>query len=317
MAFESLSKECKLVPFLEYSAAQASVLTLVSVAIERFVAICHPLRAQYIITPSKAVRICVLIWLIACGSSIPYLFMAQHRHYDVTENGDDLYDCGTYNNSMLTEIYVIFAAVIFFLLPLIMLVGLYSRVSSTLNKKIPSQSNGRRSARRDTPTHGDYVVVMHMYTFIAEVGGSSSPYCCPRKSPIKQRGLDAIRSQMRMRKRVVYMLITVVILFFVCLLPQRVVSLWFKYGSTDQHMELGVERVYTLVIVCRILTYVNSSINPIIYNIMSSKFRDAFLRILGIGRVHGQVSEGYHSNTSRLGQTRSDISRQDNKGTRL
>ncbi|XP_077866304.1 QRFP-like peptide receptor [Saccoglossus kowalevskii] len=290
---------CKLVPFLEYSASQASILTLVAVAIERFVAICYPLKAQYTITPKKTVRICGLIWLIACGASIPYLFMAQHTTYDITENGDELYECGTYNDSLPAEIYVVSCAVIFFLLPLFVLVGLYLRVSLALNKKMPAQCNNRVVFNKKTQEAADEEYSMEIYGGTSHDGDSGNP---PEYTPLRvtsrQRAPDPFRAQMKMRKRVVYMLIVVVALFFICLLPQRVVSLWFKYGSAEQQMSLGVEGVYTLVIICRIFTYMNSSINPIIYNIMSTKFRTAFLRALGIKKIRKRQDTTSSHNSS-------------------
>ncbi|XP_006817908.2 QRFP-like peptide receptor [Saccoglossus kowalevskii] len=274
---------CKLVPFLEYSASQASILTLVAVAIERFVAICYPLKAQYTITPKKTVRICVLIWLIACGASIPYILMAQHILYDVTENGDELFNCGTYNVSPLAEIYVISCAVIFFWLPLFVLIGLYLRVAFELNKKMPSYSSiGVRFAKVSSKTNEEYT--MHSYALIRDNGTPEKKV----RNTNRQCAMNSFYTQMQIRKRVVHMLIIVVVFFFVCLLPQRVVSLWFKYGSTEQHMSLGVDGVYTLVIICRILTYVNSSLNPMVYNIMSTKFRKQFVKVIKFKRFTGR-----------------------------
>uniref|UniRef100_T1L0B5 G-protein coupled receptors family 1 profile domain-containing protein n=1 Tax=Tetranychus urticae TaxID=32264 RepID=T1L0B5_TETUR len=83
--------------------------------------------------------------------------------------------------------------------------------------------------------------------------------------------------QMRARRQVVYMLATVIACFFICLLPFRLFTLWLLLSSTDQVKSLGMELYYTTLYFCRIMLYLNSALNPILYNLISSKFRDAFL----------------------------------------
>lgn len=56
----------KLVPFAELSVAHASVLTILAISLERYIAICRPLRANYTCTKQRAVLVCVGIWIIGC-----------------------------------------------------------------------------------------------------------------------------------------------------------------------------------------------------------------------------------------------------------
>ena len=51
-------------------------------------------------------------------------------------------------------------------------------------------------------------------------------------------------------------------------------------STQEEVVRLGMEPYYILLFVCRLLLYVNSSINPILYNLISCKFRAAFCRIL-------------------------------------
>lgn len=87
-------------------------------------------------------------------------------------------------------------------------------------------------------------------------------------------------SVLRYRKQVVMMLGTVVLSFFVCLLPFRALTLWIIIVPPETVMALGLEGYYILLYFCRIMLYLNSAVNPILYNLMSSKFRDGFLRLL-------------------------------------
>ncbi|XP_016970495.1 growth hormone secretagogue receptor type 1 isoform X2 [Drosophila rhopaloa] len=84
---------------------------------------------------------------------------------------------------------------------------------------------------------------------------------------------------LKARKQVVLMLGAVVLSFFVCLLPFRVLTLWIIL-STDQTLhDLGLVRYYSLLYFCRIMLYLNSAMNPILYNLMSTKFRRGFARL--------------------------------------
>lgn len=90
---------------------------------------------------------------------------------------------------------------------------------------------------------------------------------------------------LKYRKQVIFMLGAVVISFFVCLLPFRALTLWIIIVPPETILQLGVEGYYSILYFCRILLYINSALNPILYNLMSSKFREGFLKLLGCKSV--------------------------------
>lgn len=75
--------------------------------------------------------------------------------------------------------------------------------------------------------------------------------------------------------------VAVVIAFFICWAPFHVQRLVAVYGTTDDHFSPNnswMETLYTLTTyVSGIFYYVSTTINPILYNIMSNKFRIAFM----------------------------------------
>lgn len=90
--------------------------------------------------------------------------------------------------------------------------------------------------------------------------------------------MTAEKAQMRSRRQVVFMLAAVVVCFFTCLLPFRLLTLWTLVVPYDDMKNLiSMERYYTLLYFCRIMLYVNSMINPFLYALVSSKFRTAFV----------------------------------------
>ncbi|XP_054282772.1 growth hormone secretagogue receptor type 1-like [Macrosteles quadrilineatus] len=88
-------------------------------------------------------------------------------------------------------------------------------------------------------------------------------------------------SALRYRRQVVMMLGTVVVSFFLCLLPFRAFTLWIILEPPEVVSSLGVDKYYNILYFSRIMLYLNSAVNPILYNLMSSKFRDGFRRLLG------------------------------------
>lgn len=108
------------------------------------------------------------------------------------------------------------------------------------------------------------------------------------------------------RKQVILMLATVVVSFFTCLLPFRAFTLWIILVPSETIMSLlssekgeeiymsmkfmlvmnqftstGIEIYYSVLYFCRCMWYLNSAMNPILYNLMSSKFREGFVKLLG------------------------------------
>jgi hypothetical protein len=92
-----------------------------------------------------------------------------------------------------------------------------------------------------------------------------------------QKAVKTIKS----RKQVLQMLILIIVLFFVSLFPIRVFSLWRVFAPKTDLINLGLEAYLNLVCWVRILMYMNSTGNPIIYSLTSTKFKAAYTAILG------------------------------------
>ncbi|KAJ8964556.1 hypothetical protein NQ314_004857 [Rhamnusium bicolor] len=94
---------------------------------------------------------------------------------------------------------------------------------------------------------------------------------------------NAIPSQsvVKYRKQVILMLGTVVLAFFICLLPFRALTLWIIIAPAGSSFEIGFENYYNILYFSRIMFHINSAVNPILYNVMSSKFRGGFFKLCG------------------------------------
>ncbi|KAL1449990.1 hypothetical protein WDU94_002454 [Cyamophila willieti] len=87
---------------------------------------------------------------------------------------------------------------------------------------------------------------------------------------------------LKYRKKVILMLGTVVISFFILLLPFRVLTLVILFVPNDIFLywyENNYNLFLSILYASRILIHLNSAINPILYNLMSSKFRNGFYKL--------------------------------------
>lgn len=105
------------------------------------------------------------------------------------------------------------------------------------------------------------------------------------------------KQQMDSRRQVVIMLAFVVTAFFLLFFPYRVFTIWLILSTEDQVQSLGMETYYNLTYFSRILIYLHSAINPIAYNLISTKFRRAFMSIL---LCHGSSDRRYFTTEHRI-----------------
>ena len=83
----------------------------------------------------------------------------------------------------------------------------------------------------------------------------------------------------RARKQVILMLIAVVLSFFVCLAPFKTLTFYLLLAPIENVQAIDNDTLLNILYFCRIMFYLNSAINPILYNLMSSKFRLGFMKI--------------------------------------
>ncbi|XP_067467660.1 opioid receptor, delta 1a isoform X1 [Thunnus thynnus] len=75
---------CKLIIAIDYYNMFTSIFTLTMMSVDRYIAVCHPVRALEFRTPVKAKLINVLIWVLSSAIGVPIMIMAVTK---VTDNG--------------------------------------------------------------------------------------------------------------------------------------------------------------------------------------------------------------------------------------
>ena len=168
------------------------------------------------------------------------------------------------------------------------------------------------------PWHKAYIVMLTVVFFVLPSSVLLCLYCIvcyvlhkARKETTRLGKTNQYRDKKRLRRQVINILTSIVLLFFICHLPYRVFGIWTTFGS--DHASLGFETYFDILYACRIMFYLNHAVNPIIYNFVSTKFRDALIYMLTGKQRHGSlvsshqqrnVRENYrYTNTLQQGQS--------------
>ena len=76
---------CKAVIAIDYYNMFTSIFTLTMMSVDRYVAVCHPVRALDFRTPAKAKLINVCIWILSSAIGVPVMVMAVTKETDTGE----------------------------------------------------------------------------------------------------------------------------------------------------------------------------------------------------------------------------------------
>lgn len=187
---------CKTFRYIQCASLYASVMTLVSVCVERYIAIIHPVHAHLWCSKRRVIAIIVTIWPIALVFALP-----QVLYHQIIEVKPDFYPCILFlpggEAQHLAFKYTEFT--FFYLVPMIMQVVLYSIISVKL---FASVENLHASSTK-------------------KIG--AEPNTAQRKE---------IADAMATRKGVVKMLIVAVTVYFVCFSPHQILLFYNTFSTT-------------------------------------------------------------------------------------
>ncbi|XP_062134710.1 neuropeptides capa receptor isoform X2 [Drosophila sulfurigaster albostrigata] len=97
------------------------------------------------------------------------------------------------------------------------------------------------------------------------------------------------RTSQKKKKAVIRMLAAVVVTFFVCWFPFHLQRMWFLYAKDNLHYQEINEWLFSIA---GFAYYISCTVNPILYNIMSRRYRVAFKEVLCGRKVVGYYNNG-------------------------
>ena len=129
---------CKVGVFFRVVSISVSILSLVLIALDRFVAIVFPLKAA-LITRKLRATLLFSTWFVSVAYCIPMAY-----YFRVESVGQETY-CKFVWNDFALMIYYITGLVLFLLLPLLTIIILYSRIMSALRQRSNTEYTARGS----------------------------------------------------------------------------------------------------------------------------------------------------------------------------
>ncbi|XP_076973354.1 neurotensin receptor type 1 [Tamandua tetradactyla] len=239
---------CRGYYFLRDTCTYATALNVASLSVERYLAICHPFRAKTLMSRSRTKKFIGGIWLASGLLAVPMLFTMgqQNRSADGQHPGGLV--CTPTVDAATVKAVIQVNAFVSFVLPML--------VISVLNTII---ANKLTEMARQAAAQGH----------ICTLGGRPAPF----SMAVEPGRVQALRHGVRVLR-------AVVIAFVVCWLPYHVRRLMFCYVSEKQWTPFLYDFYHYFYMLTNALFYVSSTINPVLYNLVSANFRQTFLSTL-------------------------------------
>uniref|UniRef100_A0A3Q2D3Q2 Thyrotropin-releasing hormone receptor n=1 Tax=Cyprinodon variegatus TaxID=28743 RepID=A0A3Q2D3Q2_CYPVA len=118
---------CLGITYLQYLGINVSSCSITAFTVERYIAICHPIKAQTVCTVSRAKRIIAGVWIFTCIYCMLWFFLV-----DIQVGHDGHVQCGyRVKRELYLPIYLI-DFTIFYVTPLLLAIVLYGLIARVL-----------------------------------------------------------------------------------------------------------------------------------------------------------------------------------------
>ncbi|XP_068992734.1 neuropeptides capa receptor-like isoform X2 [Neodiprion pinetum] len=231
---------CKLRAYVSEMSSYVSVLTIVAFSMERYLAICHPLHLHAMSGLKRPLRFILAAWLVGIICAIPFGVYMKINYLD--------YPPGSRNPLLESAV----CAMLF--LPDFPIYQL----SCAIFFLVPM------------------IVILVLYTAMGLQIRKTT------RSTLGQNVDGVVHGEVRQiqsRRGVIRMLSAVVITFFLCWAPFHAQRVLYVYGVAEnwKFYDKMKEQIF---VTSGILYYFSATVNPILYNVMSAKYRTAFKELL-------------------------------------
>ncbi|XP_055351756.1 LOW QUALITY PROTEIN: thyrotropin-releasing hormone receptor-like [Paramacrobiotus metropolitanus] len=264
------SVECAVFIFLNFMGINAGSVSIFTFTVERYIAVCHPLLAYRVCTLRRTKTIILFSWIMVVGYCCPWLMLTEVRP-DV--NFPERKQC---HFRMARHYYQpFFIADLTFLRPtLLTALVAYIKIALVIRQRRATPT--RKSPASSSHALEEVVAAAAAVQLDAEsVNSVSKSNSTGRLIKAKMSGQEDFRAMRRQGSApaVPKMLVVVVILFAISWLPFRLILV---YNSFMAEAWLNMWFLFF----AKTLIYLNCAINPILYNIMSHRFRFAVRKAL-------------------------------------
>ncbi|KAH9499558.1 hypothetical protein Btru_078114 [Bulinus truncatus] len=256
-----------------------SCATLVAISLERFYAICQPLRSRKWQTLKHSYRVILAIWVTSIGLMVP---IAVFNKIIKLQNGSPA--CReVWSNHLLESMYTVLLDAVLLVIPLFLMGFSYARIAKELWSDV-SISSGEPSSPISEPDpqrfdgkekQNGFGTPIHQSPLIPRrhIARSVSSESSAGKNQVQVLHPAYNIKVLANKKRVVKMLCVVVMEYFICWTPLYLVNSWttLDYNSARNYFSPLLKTVILS------LAYLSSCIHPITYCFMNRRFRQSFV----------------------------------------
>ncbi|XP_071346348.1 neuromedin-U receptor 1-like [Trachinotus anak] len=236
---------CYFKTFLFETVCFASILNVTALSVERYMAVVHPLKVKHIATRAHVKRVIFILWALSMLCAIPNTSLHGIRVLPQMFGRQFPRSamCLVVKPLWMYNLIILVSTLVFFLLPMLIISVLYLLIGLQL--------------RRQRVT----TMVDNRCSFGSESLSRS------HKQKLSKRNVQVTK-----------MLCVLVVVFGLCWAPFHVDRLAWSYidTSSEEHLKI-FEHVHIVSGVC---FYLSSAINPILYNLMSTRFREMFSDVM-------------------------------------
>ncbi|XP_022537899.2 neuromedin-U receptor 2 [Astyanax mexicanus] len=248
--------------FLFETVCFASVLNVTVLSVERYVAVVHPLKTRYALTNKHAQKMIGGVWIVSLVCAVPNTSLHGIHYYYLPEKVLESATCNLLKPQWIYNLVIQVTTVLFYFVPMMVICGLYLVIGMKLGREQKQQ--GRKLGRNCS-------------------------------ADVSRR----VQVESGRRRQVTKMLAVVVLVFAICWAPFHTDRLlWSFITQWTDRMYSVFEYVHIL---SGVLFYLSSAVNPIIYNLLSSRFRERFLELMcarGDGNTSRNSSPPSYKRTS-------------------
>ncbi|XP_042285209.1 neuromedin-U receptor 1-like [Thunnus maccoyii] len=235
---------CYFKTFLFETVCFASILNVTALSVERYLAVVHPLKVKHMTTRAHVKRVIIMLWVLSMVCAVPNTSL--HGISVLPPKFGRQFPrsamCSLVKPPWMYKLIILISTLAFFFLPMLIISILYLLIGMQLHReKVLTMVDNRCSFGSDG------------------LSRSHKQKMCKRNVQITK------------------MLCVLVVVFGFCWAPFHVDRLIWNYidNSFEQHVKI----FGYIHIVSGVCFYLSSAINPILYNLMSTRFREMFSHV--------------------------------------
>ncbi|CAF1152500.1 unnamed protein product [Rotaria magnacalcarata] len=267
--------------YIESCATSVSSLTITAISFERFIAICEPFKVHDIFNKTLTLVTIFLIWAIGLIFSLPFLiFSVYDSSFNPTDSLNNTTDlltiCQLNANSSAARACITWFIVLLIFIPFFVLIFIYARIILELARHRATRLTAIAKTRQQQQSYEDETNSLNGVSSSNNDNQQSHSFLAYKR--FEQKRLNTV------------IICVVTVAFFACQFPVRVIQLVDMYGRVRNEDVMSYVAWIWLWKLSKLLFFLNFTANPIIYNILSTKFRRSCRRLFQIHRSRGLVS---------------------------